>query len=166
MATFKATDVSNLDASPPIPANVGKLGGRVRIAKGTHEITTAYATSDILVIARLPWNARIDSFQMGWDDLGTTATFDLGWYYPDGTVGDIDEFASALVGGTATVMTEQLFEAAATDLDRMGKTLWEFAGLSTMPQTFNSMVDIALTFSTVSSPSAGTISWRITYTID
>jgi hypothetical protein len=164
MATFKATDVSNLDASPPVLGSLGKAGGIARVWQGTHEITAAYTTADILVLARVPWSLRITRMEMGWDDLNSsTFPFDVGLYYPDGVVVDADEFASALAGGTATVMTDETFEASATDLDRVGKTLWEWAGLSAEPTTQDGMVDIAITFGTNGgTTAAGTISWRIT----
>lgn len=168
MATFKSTRVTNYDANPIVKIDAAQSGCRLLEWKGTHEITSAYTTGDILVLERLPQNLRISEIWMGWDDVNnSTLPADLGWYYPDGTVGDIDEFASALALGTATVMTKVEFEAAATDIDRMGKMAYEWFGLSDLTNTFGNMWDLALTMGTNGgTTAAGTISWIVRGTID
>lgn len=170
MATFKTADYTNFTASPVTLPPVGRWGGKVRTMTGTHEVTTAYTTSDILLLFRVPWDVRPLQFWIGWDDINdSTLPFDVGLYYADGvpTVYDADEFASALAGGTATVMTNQIFEAAATDIDRQGKKLWEWAGETSRPTAYNSMVDVGITFGTNGgNTAAGTISWNFLYTID
>ena len=171
MATFNSTKMTNLLANTPISAEQGESWGRDRVWIGTMEITAAYTTGDIIRLERLPWNLRPNSLIMAWDDLNSsTLPADLGLYYPNGTVIDIDEFASALALGTATVPTDVLFEAAAADIDRMGKELWEYAGLASMPVGHPSntgMADLCLTLGTNGgTTAAGTISWCLKGSID
>ena len=166
MATFKTTKATNNDAQPPVHNESYKSGGKIRVWKGTHEITAAYTTADILVLDRIPWNISIDQIWLGWDDLNSsTLPADLGWYYPDGTVGDVDEFASSVPLGTGTVMSVEEFEAAGGDIDRMGKLAWEWFGLTTHPG--GNGWDLCLTLGTNGgTTAAGTISWRVTGTME
>jgi hypothetical protein len=168
MATvvYKSSKVTNLDANPPVHNPVGQSGGRVRCWQGTHELSAATLITDLLLLDRVPWNLRPISIELAWDDLGGTMTMELGLWYPDNTEVDRDEFGSALAGGTAAAMTDYTYEAASTDFDRVGKTLWEWAGLSAMPDVHGGMVDIGLYFTAATTPNAGTISWRILGTLD
>lgn len=161
MATQKSASVTNLDALPAVHNPIGKCGGRVRAWMETYEVTST-GSGEIIKMLRVPWNLRPVSLQIACDDLGT-GTMDIGWYYTDGTVGDVDEFASAVdVGAAAVVFTLELFEAAAGDIDRIGKFLWEYAGLTADP---GGLVDIALTVAS-GTGMAGTLSMILLGTID
>ena len=170
MATFNSTEMANLLASPQVLTSVAQWGGRIRIAGGHFEMDATIVTGDVIRLTRLPVNARIWKIELGADNLGTSATFDVGLYQTSGTVLDADEFAAAIdldgivfapdsaVGGG----TQIIYESAATDIDKCGDPLWTRAGVSADP---GGEYDVALT-GTINTAAAGTIAYAIWYTVD
>ncbi len=164
--TLKMPDVLGLDAGPPVLAPMGRIGGRVRAAMGSGEAAVAdLAANDIIVLARIPTNARLMSILLGADNLGAALTVDVGVYDPDGTVQDVDEFASAFTLDAAVfgAATNLLYEAAIAQIDGHGERIWERLGLASDP---GGDFDIALTVVTSTTPVAGSIAWQIMYTLD
>lgn len=164
--TLKMPDVLGLDAGPQVLAPVGRLSGRVRAAMGSGEAAVAdLAAADIIVLARVPTNARLLAIYLANDDLGGTLTVDVGVYDPDGTIRDIDEFASGIDFAVAdsTLSTNILNEAAVGDIDGHGERLWERLGLASDP---GGHFDIALTVLASTTPAAGSIAWTVLFTID
>ena len=162
MATFYAADVTSIRV--PGKAPVGTHGARIRVAHGSYSLVAGFVSGEILVLARLPVIARPLELWLGWDDLGGTMTMDLGLYQTDGTILDVNEFASGLAGGSAATLADQIYQAAATDLDRQGRRLWEFASVAADP---GGLYDLAVTFTTVTTPTTGAdLSWRFNFAID
>ena len=59
-ANFFSTEVTNLNATPPVRVKVNKLHGRIRFAMGLWPATNpAPAVADIIYFVRLPVGARI-----------------------------------------------------------------------------------------------------------
>ena len=125
MPTFDSSEIANLVASPPVHTDVGQWGGRLRVVGGAFEMDSGIISADVIRLARLPVNARVWKIELGADNLGNAATFDVGVYETNGTVVDADEFASALVldakvyspDETAGSGTQIVYETAVADLD-------------------------------------------------
>ena len=58
MASVKATNITNLDATPTVLSSAGDVHGSVRVFRDTYEASSLASGSDITV-ARLPIGARI-----------------------------------------------------------------------------------------------------------
>jgi len=163
MGTISSQDITDLNASPPKPLPVGKLGGRVRIATGTIEAATGdLDVADIIKLTRLPTIARVHSIILRNDDLGTTLTADVGLYETDGTVIDVDAYANAFVLHTASTAG---VDAAFTtrDINKAGQQVWQDAGKASDPGGYE---DLVLTVDASTTPAAGTISWTVLYSVD
>ena len=121
--------------------------------------------ADSIRLTRLPTNARVIEIKLGADNLGAALTVDVGIYDTNGTVVDVDEFASAFILDSAIFEAAGVvvFDAAATDVARHGDRLWERLGFSTDP---GGQYDIALTVVTSTTVVAGTIAYAIYYVID
>lgn len=153
-------------------APVSQYGGRLRVITSTMEVaTTSFdEVGDIIVIARLPATAVINSMLFSCDalDTGSTLAVDLGTYETNGTVVDADAFASAYAGFQSIILpisaVDLRYEAAVDPVD-MSMTIWEAGGESTSPGGV--MRDIAFTITTVSAtPVVATLSWTIIYSVD
>ena len=77
MASVKATNITNLDASPSVLANAGDVHGSVRVFKDTYEASSLASGSDI-TIARLPKGARVMDIHLKADALGNSVTLAVG----------------------------------------------------------------------------------------
>ena len=171
MTTFKSANVTNLDADPVVAPDVSQLGGRIRIAIGTMELTTADLDSaDIIILDRFPSNSVPIAITIWNDDVdsGNAVVVDCGIYTTSGTAKDSNAFATLLTTLQAAVVTaagtEILGEAGAAATALIGQKLWEWAGDATDP---GGLLDIALTVTTAAGTAvAGTLSYRIYYSID
>lgn len=165
MGTLKFTDVSNLDAAPPIYANAGKYGGRLRCTFGNHELAAGDVdVADIIVIARLPWTARVNSLKLATDAIASVSTGDIGLYYPDGTVASVQLFANDADLVSQTFGVENCYPGG-VGIDTIGEPLWERAGLSEAPDDDGALVDIAITITALTTAAGGTLAWKIFYTL-
>ena len=88
MASVKATNITNLDASPSVLANSGDVSGKVRVFKDTYEASSLASGSDITV-ARLPLGARVVDILVKADALGGSVTLAVG------DSGDADRYITA-----------------------------------------------------------------------
>lgn len=151
-------------------APVARYGARQRVITGNFEVaTTDIDASDIIVLARIPANATIQSILLSNDalDLGTALVFDLGIYDENQAVLDVNYFAtlSVILASATAAPGTQLLHEAATGADRVGDRLWEMGGVATDPGGV--LYDIAITFTTVATTAAaGTIGYEILYTVD
>jgi len=94
MASVKATNITNLDASPSVLANAGDVHGSVRVFKDTYEASSLASGSDITV-ARLPLGARVVDILVKADALGSSVTLAVG------DSGDADRYITATTMNTA-----------------------------------------------------------------
>lgn len=162
MATTKTQMITDLDASPLVKQAVGVLSGRERVAAATvaPALVDIDAVGDIVLMVRLPTNARVMSIKKFGDAL-TGLIADLGLYNTDGTVKDADAYASALnIASADTVGTEVAFEAR--DINKIGQRIWEDAGDAADP---GGHYDIGWTVTTVAS-ATGDMVLVVRYTLD
>ena len=161
MANTQSVEIAALEASPPTLNDQKTIGSHTVTSVGTVEDTPV--TGDTLQMVRVPVQATLDSIFVGNDDMGTTAPADIGFHQigSPGTVVDANAIATAIVMGSAIAMVETRYEVL--DIDTTGEKMWELAGLSARPTYPN--FDIVLTWGTVTAGTAGTISWRVIYTI-
>jgi len=168
-ATTKySANVTNLRATPRVLPDVSVLGGRVRVACGTMELATTDIDTidDIIVLDRLPSNAVPLSITLWMDEMGDAGTADCGVYDTAGVVKDANAFSTETVMNAADVSGDgiDVIVTTAANIVNMGKKLWEWGGDSTDP---GGLLDICLTFvAAMTTPVAGSLSYRITYSID
>lgn len=168
MANTKSPEITLLEASPRGIQDRQLTGSASVRSKGTVEFTPSDG-DDTLMVARVPVNATLDSLRFASDDNGGTITLDIGFYQIPangvsgvGTVIDQNALGTLIDTSTADIdMTEYRFETQ--DIDTIEEEMWELANLSAKP-TY-SQVDIVLTVVGDTTPTAGTISWYIDYTV-
>lgn len=167
MATenVKSAAITNRDATPPV-LTTGQ-GGFVRRVWGTAEAAAAGDAGSTYRLCEIPSNARAIRVVLTTDDLGTTATLDVGLYQNTangGAVVDADFFASAIDANTAAVAeTMVTHEANSTGYNRddIEKPLWEALGLSSDPgRTYDVVVTSAGDID-----AAGTITLIVDYVV-
>lgn len=161
MANFQSPEITELEATPASIASAEDSSGRVVQSKGTIENTPA--TGDTIQLARVPVDATLVSLRFANDDFGTDAPANIGFYRvgAPGTVIDLDSLCTLLVFETATAMTEYRFETQA--IETISEKMWELANLAAKP-TYP-QADIVLTWGTIDTGQAGTLSWYIEYTL-
>ena len=152
-------------------APVARYGARQRVITGNYEVaTTEIDANDLIVLARLPATAIVQSIKIANDvlDDGASLVFDLGLYDENQVVIDANYFATAsiiLQSLTAAPGTDLLHEAATT-AERVGARLWEITG-GPATDPGGVMYDIVMEITTVAATAvAATLSYEILYTID
>lgn len=140
VTTGKSTAITNATATPRVPNSTGIDGGVVRRKMGFVVLASGDSATSVYRVARLPSNCYMDRIQVQCLDIGTTATIDVGLYYPTthsngGTVIDLDCFASAVAVSSGAVNSNVEFEAGAAGglITNAEKRLWELAGLTSDP---------------------------------
>ena len=151
MAELKGTHLTKFDATPPDVVEARLHGGNPRHYRDAFEIGNT-DSADVTIMFRVPIDEVPVSLKFAHDDL-TSGTLEIGLYRreDDGTytVEDADAFASALaLGGGAVALTEILFEAGATRIDKGIQSMWEWAGLSARPDYADIYVVITHTVGT------------------
>lgn len=167
MANTNSPNITLLEASPRGIADRRVSGSAKVIEKGTVEFTPTAA--DTLTVARVPVDATLDSLRFAFDDNGATITIDCGFYRAPvtgsaapGTVVDQNALITLLDTSTAALaMTEQRFETQ--EINTIAERMWELANLADRPSY--EYFDIVLTVVTGTTPTAGTVSWYIEYTL-
>ena len=159
--------ITDAIASPVVLTPVGLSGGRERVIMGTMEVVAAIfdADNDTLRITKIPTGARITSIEFASDDLdgGTDSAVNVGLAEENGDIIDEDAYASAIEIFRAPVAMTRV-ENEARDINNVGEQVWQDAGKTTDP---GGLVEIVLyQTAAVSSPTLGTLSWIIKYTID
>lgn len=165
MATenVKSGAITNRDATPAVLSN--GQGGAVQRAFGTVEAAAAGDAGSTYRMCSIPSNARAIRVVLGCDDLGTTATLDVGIYQTTANgaaVVDADFFASAINANSAAVAETMVsHESGFYNLDDIEKPLWEALGLSADPGRF---YDVVVT-SNGDIDAAGTITLVVDYVV-
>lgn len=150
----KSTEVTNADAGDDKPNEAYKMRGRA----ATLETAAADDAGSVYRLFRVHSSSRPASLKIGHDALTNMTTADIGVYECDtdgGSVVDVDLFGSAVdMSSASSGMVERLLEAANANIDKMGKALWEWLGLTADPGVY---YDICVTATTNDPTAAGTI---------
>ncbi len=126
------------------------------VLTGTAEAANGDSATSTYRLIRVPSNFVITSLRLAWDALGGSAAGDIGVYQVaayGGAVVDADEFASAVALASAGAWTDEMEEAAATDISKIGQAIWERIGEAA---DTGRAYDIAVTL-TVASGAAATL---------
>lgn len=166
MATesVKSTPVTNAEASPVVLNNSGVENGGVRQCVATAEAAAADAGSTYRML-RIPSNATGITLIFACDDLGTTATVNVGLHQTTangGAVVDADFFASAVDCNAAAVAPTHIeHESGVYGIEDIEMPLWEALGLSADP-----LIDYDVMITSVGAiDAAGTMSLKAQYAI-
>lgn len=163
VVTTKAGPITNRDASPKVLSNAAVASGVLKEAVGTVESVSGDSIGSEYIFASIPSNAVVSQVLLYCDDIGTTATADIGLYKSTadgGAVVDADFFASAVsLSGGALNGTDVTHESAVFGLEDAEKPLWEALGLASDP---NLMYDVVATL-TAASDAAGTVMLKVRY---
>ncbi len=143
MAVIKNDLITNSLSSVLNPVRQDKVFSKRIIVK--HEVATP-ANNDVILLARIPVEAKLPSIKLASDDLGATGLLNIGFYpvtadivskINAGTLADTDAVDEDAIGTlidvkTAAVgLTEIRFETK--DIDTILQSAWELAGLSAKP---------------------------------
>ena len=155
--------MTGLTAQPPVLADAGEGGGRVRVWVETVEVTAADSVSSTYLFAHLPSNARIlGASTVYWDDLATAGspTMDIGIYNITGTAitNDVDALNDGLAVDAAG--SGKLVK----DISNYGKRLYEYVN----GQTTDPGGDLAIkgVLADAAVTTGGTVTVEIHYSID
>lgn len=165
VANTKSTHITNADATPAVlTTGASGAGAIMREATGTVETLAADDANSVYRLCRIPSNARISSILLGTDAITGATAADVGLYQTaanGGAVVDADFFATDVdISTAATVFTEVMLEATATDIAKCEMPLWQLIGLTADPQR---SYDICVTVNDVTA--AGTISMKVKYVV-
>lgn len=164
VTSYGARIMTGLVSTPPVLADAGEGGGRMKKWVETFETLADDSTNSTYLVARLPSNARIfGSSKISHDALGaTTATFDIGVFNTSSysyITNDVDAINDGIVCSTAG--TKDFIK----DRANWGKRLWEFVnGVTSDPKCD---LDIKLTLLDANlSTGAGTVTIEVDYACD
>ncbi len=152
-------------------APVARYGARERVITGNYEVaTTDIDANDIIVLARIPAQAIVQSIKIANDvlDSGASLVFDLGVFDENQAVIDVDYYAdgSTILQSLTAAPGTELQHSAATTAERVGMRLWEMAG-GPATDPGGVMYDIVMTITVVAATAvAATLSYEILYTVD
>lgn len=168
MATQLSDIITNITASPPVANSAADAGGKSRELKGTLEVATTSIDTigDTINLARVPAAAKISKIEIYSDalDSDNAVTVNCGLYTTDGVAKDADCYATAstVLQAANVIGTDLRFEAA--DIAEIGQYVYEDATDSDASEGY---YDIYLTVAAAAtSADAGTLSFRIVYTLD
>lgn len=167
MATeaLKSTPITNAEATPATKNNSGVAGGAMRQSVATIEANAAGDAGSTYRMVRVPSNATGISLIFACDDLGTTATVNVGLHDTTangGAVVDADFFASAVNCNTAAVAPTHIeHESGVYGIEDIEQPLWQALGLSADP---GKDYDVVVT-SVGDIDQDGTISVKLQYAI-
>jgi len=163
VVNVKSTLLTNRDAAPRTINPVVNDGARVRSKAFTVEVTNGDSIGSTFRLCDVPSNARINSLRLFFDSI-TSAAADVGLYQTTANgsaVVDADAYASAVsIASANTTGLEVMFEAR--NIDKVGKRVFEDAGLTTDP--FRDY-DLVATL-TAAAGATGTLSGILEYVID
>ena len=164
MATVKAANITNLDATPRVAVSARLHGATTRTVVDTVSLTPA--ASDIILLARIPVEATLLSVKVASDDLASTSgNMKLGFYTATtasgvaGTVLDEDAIATTIDISGALGMTEYRFDTLA--IETIQQPVWDLATLTARPEY--DYIDVVATISAISGPLAGDVSCIVEY---
>ena len=167
--------MTGLAAFPPVMADPGEGGEKIKVWVETLEVGSANSATSIYSMARIPSNARImGSSRLHHDDLASSGspTLDIGVFAlpsPSGGVlqsqypGYITDDADALNDGIDAAASGGASVAVIKDKANYGKQLWEFInGQTTDPK---GLLDIKVSLLDADVNVGGTITLELHYTI-
>ncbi len=167
MTTTVSTAVSNLTAATKAVTSRGLIGSPMLVIMDTVTVPDT-ENADIVLLAPLPVDAKIISFDLNVADLGSAATVDIGLYKRT-TAGDTTDFA--VVDADCIAANLDLTQPIAMGLaptrfaglaaDSVGTPLWEIAGLLSKPTYSHFFLGLT---TDVGTTAAGKASVLITYT--
>jgi hypothetical protein len=138
MANFKSGLITAKDS---VTAQIARAAqGVEHAAPATYTSTGALAANDIIFLAEIPVEARITSLRLWADDLGTTGTFDVGFYPGNLATSaivhtnavDKDAIGTAINVNSAAINDVEIrFETLSTNT--IEQAAWQLAGLSARP---------------------------------
>jgi len=162
--TLYSAPITNRDATPSVANNAGVSGGLLRQSVAFLEVAAKTAASYYHMLT-IPSNATGIELIFACDDLGTTATVDVGLFDTTangGVVVDADFFASAIDCNAAALAPFPIqHESAVYGLQDIEKPLWEALGLSA-----DSLVDYDVVITSVGAiDQAGTMNLSVRYAV-
>lgn len=162
MTQYKGTHITSFDSKPPTIVDSKFHGGQLLRFADTHEIADTENADSVIMIA-LPVDMVIDDIQFAADNL-TSGNADVGLWKKnaDGTYTAVDDdcFASQISFGSGAIARASiLHEAAAANIDKVNKKVWEWANLSARPAYDNLYVGL---LNDTGTGAAGTVSLWVT----
>ena len=101
MASVKAVNITNLDATPIVKTDSETNGGKIRVSYDNYEASSLASGSDI-TIGRIPANATIMDVVLKCDALGGSSTLKVG------DSGDDDRYLDAVGTWNAAGQTQSM----------------------------------------------------------
>ena len=101
MASVKAGNITNLDATPIVKTDSETNGGKIRVSYDNYEASSLASGSDI-TIGRIPANATIMDVVLKCDALGGSSTLTVG------DSGDADRYLAAVGTWNAAGQTQSM----------------------------------------------------------
>ena len=101
MASVKAVNITNLDATPIVKTDSETNGGKIRVSYDNYEASSLASGSDI-TIGRIPANATIMDVVLKCDALGGSSTLTVG------DSGDADRYLAAVGTWNAAGQTQSM----------------------------------------------------------
>ena len=101
MASVKAVNITNLDATPIVKTDSETNGGKIRVSYDNYEASSLASGSDI-TIGRIPANATIMDVVLKCDALGGSSTLKVG------DSGDADRYLAAVGTWNAAGQTQSM----------------------------------------------------------
>lgn len=162
MTDVLSPEITALQAAPAELNDQKLVTSRTVTSVGTVEWTGT--ALDTLSAARVPVDATLVSCEFAHDDMATTSiTVDIGFYQVGGpgAAVDIDAIGTDIDWDGAAAFTDHRYETLA--IETVDDKMWELAALSARPDYPE--LDIVVTSAAAVAPLAGTVSWKIVYTI-
>lgn len=134
MATYKADQLTNDAASPPVRGEFNRNGSAIRVKYATYTMgsTATEVATDVVQMVDVPKGSIIwpQLSYIWWTDCGGTITVDVGDDAND------DKYCSALAMGTASTALTLLTEAATMDVTSLAH---ENTAIQTVDLTFDTV---------------------------
>jgi hypothetical protein len=150
------------NSTPVKAAPVGLLGGRVRVAIDTVEVTAAASAGSTYDLGRLPSNAIIITTlsKLHFDDLGTTtSTLKVGLFGVNDSTNDDDNILQTTMDPTSAGSAA----VGPIGIANYGKTVWELLTFTSDP---GGMFDVRVTVVTGGQSVGGTLTLEMVYVVD
>jgi hypothetical protein len=160
----KSTAITNATATPRVLNSTTLEKGIVRRSIGLAVMAATDSVASTYRICRVPSSACLDRIMATTADIGTTGTFNLGFYYPTthangGTVIDDDCVADSWNFHGGAVNEEVTYEKSGTLYQSAELRVWQLAGLTSDPGIELDFVATMLD----ATDAAGTVLFKVYY---
>ena len=168
MAVIKSEEITERDNTPGQKRDVGLLGSRNRVIKGTFDFNvTNLPQADALLMCTLPVQARVHVIRYRSKGVNASNTHP-GLYDRAGNAVNVTAYANDnAISGFGDEGTDLAFEERS--IDKIQDQVWQDAGLSADP-TKDPMANVAdFTLGLRANSAAitqGKLSWEVEYSID